>query len=92
MIASITRRYGAQEVGSLEVDPIEEKFLLSSYDTRSTSHLGETKKYELVAQKIWWPNQSKMSMDIASIVVVPRGYGVTQLQEGYYNRFLISEV
>jgi hypothetical protein len=42
---------------------------LSSYDTRSTSHLGETKKYELVAQKIWWPNQSKMSMDIASIVV-----------------------
>ena len=74
------------------MDPIEEKFLLSSYDTRSTSHLGETKKYELVAQKIWWPNQSKMSMDIASIVVVPRGYGVTQLQESYYNRFLISEV
>jgi hypothetical protein len=69
MIASISRRYGAQEIGSLEVDSIEEKFLLSSYDTRSSSHLGETKKYELVAQKIWWPNQSKMSIDIASIVV-----------------------
>ena len=51
------------------MDPIEEKFLLSSYDIRSTSHLGETKKYDLVAQKSWWPNLSKMSMDIESIVV-----------------------
>ena len=69
MVESITRRDGAQEVGSLEVDPIKVKFLVSSSDTRGTSDLGETKKYELVAQKIWWPNQSKMSMDIASIVV-----------------------
>ena len=51
--------YGAEGVGSLEVDPIEEKFLLSSYDTSSTSQLGDTKKYDLVARKIWWPNLSK---------------------------------
>ena len=61
--------YGAHEGGSLEVDPIEEKFLMSSYDTSSTCHLGEAKKYDLVARKIWWLNLSKMSMDIASIVV-----------------------
>jgi hypothetical protein len=38
---------------------IKEKFLLSCYDTSCTSHLGETKKYDLVALKIWWPNLRK---------------------------------
>jgi galactokinase len=44
------------------------KVPLSSYDT-SKSHLGETKKYELVGPEDLVAQSSKMSMDIASIVV-----------------------